>query len=378
MPDILEGYCNKSDKPREEAEKEAMEFLNVIEDASSYMFGYNHSIAYCLLGYLCAYYRYHNKIEFITSFLNNAANDDDIRNATKYAKKYGIDVTMPKWGISRSDYAFDKEKNVIAKGLSSIKHMSKKNSDMLYKIAHEKKYETFIDVLLALKNSPFNSRQIDILVKIDFFSEFGNQNELLRIIEMFNDTFKSGDVKKINRNKVRDLPYLPEIEKFSIGTTKSGSISTFYTMLDNYSAMKACERVILDSGLPDLDDLVKVKNFTDAMGYVGYVSGKQEDRKKLYVLDFYELHRKVDGKLFGYSFITKSIGSGVESRFTVFCDVYDRKPFKKGDILVCTGWKRNKDYDSFVMLSYNILDSNTSNSCGVADSNELDKFVRGE
>lgn len=39
LPKIFEGYCNKSDKPREEAEKEAKIFLKVIEDASSYMFG---------------------------------------------------------------------------------------------------------------------------------------------------------------------------------------------------------------------------------------------------------------------------------------------------------------------------------------------------
>ena len=39
MPSILEGYCAKSDKPREEAEKEAKEFLQVIEDSASYQFG---------------------------------------------------------------------------------------------------------------------------------------------------------------------------------------------------------------------------------------------------------------------------------------------------------------------------------------------------
>lgn len=39
LPSILEGYCSKSDKPPEEAREEAMEFLRIIEDASSYMFG---------------------------------------------------------------------------------------------------------------------------------------------------------------------------------------------------------------------------------------------------------------------------------------------------------------------------------------------------
>lgn len=39
MPSILEGYCNKSTQPRDVAEKEAKEFLQVIEDSASYQFG---------------------------------------------------------------------------------------------------------------------------------------------------------------------------------------------------------------------------------------------------------------------------------------------------------------------------------------------------
>lgn len=39
MPDILEGYCSKSPQPREIAEQEAKEFLQIIEDSASYQFG---------------------------------------------------------------------------------------------------------------------------------------------------------------------------------------------------------------------------------------------------------------------------------------------------------------------------------------------------
>lgn len=39
MPKIIEGYCSRSDQPREKAMGELNEFLRIIEDASSYMFG---------------------------------------------------------------------------------------------------------------------------------------------------------------------------------------------------------------------------------------------------------------------------------------------------------------------------------------------------
>lgn len=94
----------------------------------------------------------------------------------------------------------------------------------------------------------------------------------------------------------------------------------------------------------DLSIVAKVRNFADVMGYVGYVSGREEDRKKLYVSDVYELVRRKDNKQFGYSIITKSIGSGVESRFTVVNSVYNEDPIKKGDIIYCKGWERNGQY----------------------------------
>lgn len=39
LPRILEGYCAHSDHPKEQAEKECQEFLQIIEDASEYGFG---------------------------------------------------------------------------------------------------------------------------------------------------------------------------------------------------------------------------------------------------------------------------------------------------------------------------------------------------
>ena len=240
MPSILEGYCNKSPKPRAEAEQEAKEFLQIIEDSASYQFGYNHSVAYCLLGYLCAYYRYYHPIEFITSFLNNAANEDDIRNGTAYANRVGIKITMPKWGLSKSEYFFDKDKNIIAKGLSSIKYMSSGIAEELYGLAHEKSHRRFVDILRDLdQKTSLNTRQLDILIKIDFFSDFGNQRELLRITDLYYEIFKRGQAKKISNHKgyydididiekalldsgmVDEIFYLKDLKQRKLGSVKS-------------------------------------------------------------------------------------------------------------------------------------------------------------
>ena len=347
LPSILEGYCSKSPQPRDVAEREAKEFLQIIEDSASYQFGYNHSIAYCLLGYLCAYYRYYHPLEFITSFLNNAANEEDIRNGTSYASRVGISVTMPKWGLSKSDYFFDSEKNIIAKGLSSIKYMSSGNAEELYTLSHKRNYKYFVDLLYDIdRETSLNTRQLDILIKLDFFSEFGNQRELLRIVDFFYDVFKKGDAKKIAKEKVDGTPIEAIVKRHSTGVTKTGQFAKAYTLLDVSAILRETEEAIKALHMEDLSDTLKVRNFADVMGYAGYTSGKAEDRRKLYVQDVFPVTRRKDGKQFGWKILTRSIGSGKESKFTVFNATYNKDPIKKGDIVYCQDYKQNGQYYS--------------------------------
>ena len=351
MPSILEGYCAKSEQPREIAEQEAKEFLQVIEDSAAYQFGYNHSVAYCMLGYLCAYYRYYYPLAFLTSFLNNAANEDDIRNGTAYAAKVGIKVTLPKWGFSKGEYFYDEQETVIAKGLTSVKYMSAGVAEELYSLSHEKKYTRFIDVLYDIdEHTSLNTRQLDILIKIDYFSAFGNQRELFCITDLFYDTFNKGNAKKISKDKVDGSPIEAAVQKYSVGVTKSGGVAKSYTLLDVRSILYELEEQVKSVHMEDLSDLLKVRNFQDVMGYAGYVSGKEEDRRKLYVSNVFPLCRKKDGKQFGYSILTKSIGSGKEARFTVFNSIYNLDPIKKDDIIKCKSFERDGQY--FTLTGY--------------------------
>ncbi len=350
MPEILAGYCASSGKPKDEAEKEVTEYLKVIEDASSYMFNYNHSIAYCLLGYYYGYFRHYYPIEFITSYLNNSANEDDIKTGTELATRRGIRVTMPKWGISKSEYFYDKEKNLIAKGLASIKYMSKGIAEELYDLAHSKMYTKFVDVLTDIKQTSLDTRQLDILIKLDYFSDFGNQRELLYITDMFYNTFKQGEAKQIKKDQINGTPLEPIVVKYSVGTTKTGNVAKSYTLLDVVSIMRETENAIKATHMEDLSDVAKAKNFEEVMGYAGYVSGKEEDRRKLYITEIYPLKRKRDNKQFGYSVLTKSIGSGKDSRFTIFNNVYNTDPIHKGDIVYLKSFDRDNTY--FVMTGF--------------------------
>ncbi len=351
MPSILEGYCNKSDKPREQAENEAKEFLQVIEDSASYQFGYNHSIAYCLLGYLCGYFRHYHPGEFITSFLNNAANDEDISNGTMLARMYGIRVTAPKFGISRGEYSYDAESHIIAKGLSSIKFIGEKVAEELYVQTNGKIYHYFVDALRDVRASGINARQLNVLINIDFFSKFGNQRELQRIIDLYD---MLADASQIKKAKVDGTFLAPIISRHSNGKTKAGKEAAAWTILDTEAILHECEEAVKALEIPDVSIVSKVKGFADAMGYAGYVSGNEEDRPILYIRKLFPVKRKKDGKQFGYNIITQSIGSGKEGRFTIFNNVYDRMPVHEEDVIYCKHYTPDgKGY--FTMDNYIVL-----------------------
>lgn len=350
LPEIEErfiAFCPEHyNITKERCEEVIKPFLQIILDASAYGFSWNHSDAYSSIGYICGYLRYYHPLEFLTAALNIFGdNMDKTADITSYATRVGIKVTLPKWGLSRGEYFFDRDKRIIAKGLTSIKYMSAGLADELYNLAKKKNYTSFMELLADLdKETSINSRQLDILVKLDFFSDFGNQRELLRMVDLFSTTFKKGEAKQVKKSEIDGTPLEEIVKKYAIGVTKSGGSAKSYTLLDVGSILREAESVIKSFGLEDLSNILKVRNFYDVMGYIGYVSGKDEDRRKLYVTEVKPLHRKKDGKLFGYSVFTKSIGSGKESRFTVFCRVFDKDPIKEGDIIYCTGFERDGQY----------------------------------
>lgn len=284
-------------------------------------------------------------MEFLTAFLNNAANDEDIINGTEYARRNGIKITMPKWGISQSNYYFDSEKRVISKGLSSIKYMGDKVAKQLYDLAHERTHTSFVSILKDLsENTELDGRQLDILIKIDFFSDYGNQRELLYITDTFVNMFKKGSAKKIKKSKLEGTQLDEIVKKYSVGVTKSGEEASSYTITDMDSILAEMEQSVHDAGMDDLSLAEKVRNFNSVMGYAGFVSGEEKDRRKLLINDVRPLVRKKDGKQFGYSVFTTSIGSGISSRFTVFNRIYDQAPIHKDDIIFCERWSRDGGY----------------------------------
>lgn len=201
IPQIKAGFAKTMAEQygmsKEESDKVIADFIQVIMDASNYLFSLNHSQPYSYEGYVSGWLRYHYPLQFLTVALNiNQGKEEKTGALTAYAHKVGISIKPPKFRHSRSAYFCDTETNCIYKGLGSIKYMSEQVAEALYGM-RDMQFRNFIDVLFALqqlKDKP-DSRQLDILIKIGYFEEFGSAKALLLGVEIFNKFYKCKNIK---------------------------------------------------------------------------------------------------------------------------------------------------------------------------------------
>lgn len=206
LPEIEERFIEYSSSTYNISKDKCKEiikpFLEVILSASSYAFSWNHSDSYSCIGYICGYLRYYYPLEFLTAALNIfEGKEDKTLSITEYARKVRIPILPIKFRHSTSEYTYDKKTNSIYKGIASIKFLNDKVADSLKEVK-DKEYANFIELLINIKDMPINSKQLDILVKLNFFEEFGEINTLLKQVELFNNIY---DKKQFKKDKLDEL-----------------------------------------------------------------------------------------------------------------------------------------------------------------------------
>lgn len=234
------------------AEQISEPFIQVILDASNYGFSINHSDAYSAMGYVMAWLRYYYPLEFITANLNvNIGKQDKTTKLVEFAKSKGIALNGIKFRYSKAGYMFDKETNSVYQGIEPIKFLNSAMAEDLYKL-RDRKYDSFVDLLLDIREGvdvieidgvdggvtkmdykeflsstidkdgmkwinkmekedgvrligdgavSINSRQMQILIVLNFFSEFGSNRKLLKIFHFFDSTYNPKHKLKTKRER---------------------------------------------------------------------------------------------------------------------------------------------------------------------------------
>ena len=198
-----------------------------------------------------------------------------------------------------------------------------------------------MDLLLDIENkTSVNSRQLDLLIKIDYFMQFGNCVEILRIAEMF-DFFKNGTAKSIKKDKIKSEILENIISEHATDKKKDGSESKSYTITNMRGLLIACEEHIKSLKLKDLSYKLKCANQQEILGYIDLTTNSEEDRRKLLVTKVVPLISKSNGTPWAYALFTKSVGSGKTSRLTLKANLYNNKPVRTMDIIYAKRVEQN-------------------------------------
>lgn len=236
IPQIKAGFAKTMSEQygmsQEESDKTIASFIQVIEDASNYLFSLNHSQPYSYEGYVEGWLRYYYPAQFLTICLNIwRDNEEKTANCTAYTKKIGLKIKAPLFRHSKANYFYDESSGSIYKGLGSLKYMSADVAEELYSM-RDMKFNNFIDLLFTMQSMAHkpDSRQLDILIKIGYFAEFGHAKALLTAVEVFNKFYKSETIKldkwvEMGYNLDMLKPYVNKItEKTASGVDNYGVI----------------------------------------------------------------------------------------------------------------------------------------------------------
>lgn len=294
------------------------ETWQVVEDAAHYSFNASHSLSYAYDSLYGAYLKSHYPLEYYTVALNNYTNDIDRTNKLfKELKYFNINLSSPKFRYSSNEYTLDRKTNTIFKGISSIKGISKNVGEQLRQLK-DNKYDVFLDILMDLKPNHIHISDILILIKLDYFSEFGKIKTLLKYVDIFQQFC---DAKTFNKGKSY-LVKLHVIKKFCNKETAK-----------QYKEFKDIEFLnYVWSKLPqeDITTKEKIKYELDYYGYIDTTDNTVDD--KLWCV--------ISTELRGNNYITQlqNIYNGKQETCKIRKRIYQDNKIDKGDFILLRGF----------------------------------------
>lgn len=301
------------------------ETWQVVNDASRYSFNASHSLSYAYDSLYGAFLKSHYPLEYYTVALSIYSDDSDRTNRLiKELNYFDIKLLPPKFRYSRAEYFMDKETNSIYKGMASIKYMNAQVSEELYELK-DNQYNNFMNLLIDIYDKTcINSRQLNILIAIDFFEEFGKSQKLFDILKLY-ENIMSKKIKskkgEVSFNKV-DLPYPQEIiEKYATEKSKEDK----YKQYKVENALGLCYELMNDIPNMEMSSIDKIRINLDAMGECNYYF-EDYNPTTCVVVDVITKFKTKKAWLF-------SIASGHIAEVNIGEGYYNLQPFKALDVI---------------------------------------------
>lgn len=282
LPEIekrfIEYTSQKYNVSKEKCAEVIKPFLQVILDASSYGFSWNHSDSYSCIGYIMGYLRYYYPLEYLCTVINIKKDKREyIAKVIEYANKKGIQIKNIKFGRSKANYFINKEENAIYRGLSQIKHLNEQMANELYVLSQSKQYTNFPELLHdIITKTNVNKKAIEILIKLNYFIDFGRSQKLLDYLKLYNEFYGRKQIKK-------DGEYLVNIQEIAKYCSKETDKQ--YSDFDYESFLLDQWNKLEDKTIPLLEFIKAEKE------YLGYIQFYHSKLKNMYFVDSFKVYK---------------------------------------------------------------------------------------
>ena len=289
------------------------ETWKIVEDAARYSFNCSHSLSYAYDSLYGAYLKSHYPLEYYTVVLNFYESDfERTSKITQELKYFNIKLSSPKFRYSFGEYTCSKDTKTIYKSISSIKGLSKNIGNKLFDLK-DNNYMNFFELLIDCKKSGIGIADMIILIKLDYFSEFGKVKKLLNFIEIYEELFEKKIIKKDKEYKVKKL-YLKNFCKKETEKQYSG--------FDSYNCL-----LDLFEKIPNEDISIKekIEYQLQYFGYIDYVNNKVKENFWAIV----DINSRNKNKLV----TLYQLCSGQKKIVKIKNSIYNENPFNKNDIL---------------------------------------------
>ena len=295
----------------------------------------------CLYG---AYLKVHYPLEYYTVALTNYSGDMERTNKLmKELPHFGITLYPIKFGKSSAQYAMDKENNAIYKGIESIKFCNAIIAQELLELS-KNHYENFIELLDDIKDkTSVNSRQLKILTGLNFFSDFGNNQYLLNIIDLYDGIKITPTGAKSPKTILPPIRTCKQFKKDKLETYREYGIAE--NLIKKYSEKETAKQYSQIDNLGLLTELCKtmpneqmsIKDYVrfekENLDYVTYVNPDMAD--DYYIVTDFKVYKNATKPVL----VIRNIKTGEDTEISIQqSKIFKQNPFGCYAILKIQGF----------------------------------------
>lgn len=320
---------------------------NVIEDSARYAFNSPHALSMAADSAYLAWFKAHHTVKFYEVAINHYQNKnkkgkikDLMREINTY---YGYTIGEYKFRTDNRKVNIDGKNKILYPNMNTIKGIQNTIPDVLWNLKSIECQDgvDLIDQIIKYRQENqlnFSLSSIENLIKINYFSEFGDANYLLKAFQIYNTYCKRKTIKKAYA-----LEHNWIISDWFNKETKS-----------QYSDLDICKLTRMILSLEPINPISEIENIKNQISILGYTTVIN----KKYPLNVFAVEN-IDKNKYGTIFFTLyRLCDGISNTYKVNKSWYNQYDVAKGDIIKVSfdsKKKRNGDTESVISVYSKIV-----------------------